>query len=736
MERYEFVSTLSEQSAAVSPPIDQPAWHYLKEINSTPDRLNRIALTDGVKQYSFAEMFAQWKRYAAVFSALGITRSNRSRVGLMGSTSAEAVFALYGLNMVGAETSVIAVFSIFSLHKIIQTVQQEHLTDLILTDDFLQPDVFAALLHQKERLGLRNILYLHIPIGGKSIDRGLSYMQEQKYVGLWNWIAPYTMDQLMAQHENYPVDVMDQGSSDTSFILHTSGTTSGTGKPIPLSDKTLNFSGRSYHHLPGLEEMTRNAVCGLTVDLSNAYGLVNQLHAPLALNASVALVPGAAFNPLYHKSIPALGINVLFCTSAQLEMWMHLLPVPKFDFSCLRAVIIGGSSVSVKDKLRYHEFLTRHGAGDLLLINGYGLSETGGACILSTPDLHDEAIGYPLPGIEVCLCDEDTGAFLTRENAPCTGVMYLRSEAMTCGCLDGDVKIPLEPVFGTEYICTNDLVSMDAAGKITFLGRANRYFLNQSGMKYESGKVETAVSKQEGIESCGIVPVYFKAAHDNIPMLCVKPLAADDTAQDVVCKALLNVFTGEGCLSRNNLPLRVLIADSIPRNPNGKIDISKISRGEVTGKRYALEVLTENDSITGFRLTPVKDDHEDVIRQAAKNITNDIRIGCFDGRCLYNTNQKEDHSMFQFNNAQRFFGGMNQMGNQWMNMMNWTNQMNQMVQMNQMMAAYANQMFLLSQQTAQAMHKQNMELLQKINEMMQANLSNSPAATASVTENN
>lgn len=699
---------------------DLQAWRYLREINSlTEARPDKTALTDGCRSYSYREMFREWERYAAVFSALGMTGENRARVGLIGSTSAEAVFAMYGLNTVGAEVSLIAVFSVFNIRKMLQTVREEKLTDIILTDDFVQPELYAELVNLKSALGLNHVIWLHVPIGGECVDQMLSYGQEYKYAYLKNALGENSMEALLARYGNHPITYAPSAGSETAFILHTSGTSTGTGKPIPLSDKALNYFGSCYSGIGGIDSLREDAVCTLTIDLSNAYGLVNQLHAPLALNGTVVMVPGAAFNPLYYRAIPAYGVRILFCTSALLEMWLHLPAVTNFDFSGLRGVIIGGTAVSANDKRRYAEFLRRHGAGELLLINGYGLSELGGACILSTPELDDESIGYPLPGVEVCLCDEDTGIYHTGQDAPCSGVLYLRSDAMTCGCLDGKELVKRETVKGREFICSNDLVQMDADGRITYLGRANRFFLNSNGIKYEAGRVETAFSGQEGIESCGVIAAYSKTTHDNIPMLCVKPLVNDETAEEVIRSAFLKIFVKDRSLSPTNMPLRVLIAEELPRNPNGKLDVCRIGKGDLPGKRYSVETEGPPTAPTDVRFVPLKEEADDTIRQAVKHITEDIFANSPYGGRLYSFTQKEVDTMNKNAHAQAFFNNFNQMGSQWMNAMNWANQMAMMNQMNQMMVNYANQMHQMMRETADKMNQQNMEMMQNFNKMLQ-----------------
>ena len=62
-------------------------------------------MIDCTREYTYAQMFTEWERYARVFSALGITGENKSRVAIGGTISAEPLFAFYALNMTGAEVS-------------------------------------------------------------------------------------------------------------------------------------------------------------------------------------------------------------------------------------------------------------------------------------------------------------------------------------------------------------------------------------------------------------------------------------------------------------------------------------------------------------------------------------------------------------------------------------------------------------------------------------------------------
>jgi len=677
--------------------LGQKAWKYLyTESLADSRKLNRIALRDGLRDYTYGSMFHQWERYAAVFSALGMTEEKHARVGILGSTCAEVIFSVYALNMTGAEVSVMATYSALNPDRVLKTIREEKLTDFIFTDDIAQANLLNALLSKKDALGLRNVLYLHVPVGGPAIHPLLAAAQEYKYMATKGWYAPICMDTLLNVYGEKPVHYAPDGSGDTAFILHTSGTTSGVGKPVVLSDRAFNAAVAGFPQMEELAFLMRSPVSGLIVDLSNVYGLIDQVHLPLSVGGTVAIVPGNALNPDFYKAIPAYGITFLFTISAMFEHWMKLPASTVFDFSSLQGLVIGGSAISAKDKRRYYEFLQANGAGEIPLFNGYGISELGGACCLSTADLDDESIGYALPGVELRLYAEDTQVFLTAQDAPCTGVLYLSSDAVAGQTLDGKEILKTEILDGKPFVCTNDLVRLDSDGRITYLGRSNRYFLHEDGRKYESGRVETEIARQSGIESCGIVPVYQKVGHDNIPMLCVKTLGTD--AVETVQKALEQVFCLEKTLELDQLPLRVLIAEELPRNANGKIDLYAINQGLVTGLRYEVEPVRFMKTVTGFKLVPLKEGASDMIESVFKDIAADMKTKLPFQQEENNSNDTEEEPTMKKKNANPFaaFSSMGQMGSQMMNMVK--DQMNQFGQspmffgMPQNLNGYMNQM--------------------------------------------
>lgn len=643
---------------------EQRAWKYIRDLCGLDvSDLNKTAIIDGSREYTYGLMFREWERYASVFTALSMTDEQNARVGVLGSTCAEVVFSFYALNMVGAQVSLVQSYSAFNFTRIKETILQEKLTDFILTDDLAQQDLVRELLLKRKELGLRHVIILHVPMGGAAAIPMMTAAQEAKYASMKALYRPICMETLLASFGHHPVSYSQRKNDKTALIIHTTGTTSGTGKPVPMSDVALNAAVASFMELKELSLPFDHLVSAMMVDLSNSYGIIDQVHLPFAMGATVVTMPFGFLNPWYYKVISAYRVSFLFSVNSIFERWIKMPEDTPFDFSSLKFVALGGTAVSAAEKKRYHEFLEAHGGKNVTILNGYGLSELGGACCLSSPDLSDESIGWPLPGITYRLYDEERKRFFIPKGEGGEGVLYMSSRSMATPELDGKNIIKFETIDRKTYICSNDFVRVDSDGRITYLGRANRFFLREGGRKYESGRVETEFSRLEGIESCAIVPAFLKFHHETVPMLCVKTLDGAGEPMDVILESLRQVFIEDKTLPEEYIPIRVMLLETFPRNVNGKIDLFKLNRGQVSGETYTVDPVRTEDQLTDFNLTPCDEESGDIVEQVLDDISADIKNKT-PGKKLIRKIKKEEPIMGDFNNISGNFNAMHQMHKQ------------------------------------------------------------------------
>ena len=577
--------------------IEQKAWKYIKELNSySSERLDSVALTDGKRECTYRQMFRKWERYAEVFSALGITGKNQARVLMRGVHAIEAVNCMYALDMTGASVSIHLDMDANDFKSLKDMSENENITDIILYDYRLIKKYMKQIVNEKEELGIRNVIVVHVP----SADTREEREAIRRYNELRKTDGVLFMDDLLKEYEAYPISYADSGRDD-AFITHTSGTTNGTRKPIPVSDRGANETSRRLLVDDRFKGYTGRITASPLLGLGSAYALFDELMLPLAFGGKVLLMPSGLFS--LETIIPKMNshLNVLFTGPMLMEL---LVKIPfRPDLSDMEFVFLGGAFVSADARKRYNRYLRKCGSKAKSCI-GYGLSEAGGAVILSDPERKDEAIGYPMDGIKIKLYDEDEKKFYDPGDGPRTGVMFMNTPSVSCGRIDDNVVFELEDIDGEKYLNTYDLVTVGEDGALFYAGRMNKFFVNNQGVRFDAGLVERAVSAQPGIESCGMVPGYSKFLRDTIPVLYVKPVKPAGEAKNAVKNALIRAFIKGGAIKDTNLPSECIITDAIPYNASGKVNTHQILTGKIDGYRYRVIPLRKDGELYDIRLAP------------------------------------------------------------------------------------------------------------------------------------
>ena len=590
----------------------QKAWKFVRELNSfSEERLDRIALIDGRRKYTYRQFFRSWDRYAEVFAALDICEQSGSRVGLIGNISSECIIAFYALNMLGVSVSMIPVEETYDEERWHETIEQEGITDIILSVGYAWPGILRMISKEKKGGTLRNAIVLKTYVDGP-FAAPLERLQSRLYERIVN-VCPDvdTMDRLIDRYETASFTPSSKRNDGAAVITHTSGTTKGIHKPIPLSDLAMNSAAVSFMKYELISHFTDGAVTAMTKEMTAAYGMIDMVHAPLALGMTNVIVPMGGFNARFHRAIKKYRVSILMTSAQQFEEWMKCSADTSFDFSSLQLVTLGGAYVSPDRLNRINSFIKKNG-GNTRAVSGYGLSEAGGACIIPDPRMDTaDTIGKPLPGVEVRIYDDDDGKFYTLDEGPRTGGLYISSDSISSGRIGDKVFFEREEIDGRPYICTFDLVSTPGDGTLTYAGRMNRFFANNEGINFNAGIIEAAVSKQEGIEACAVVPKYDKKIYDTIPVLYVQAQGTGARAKRTVRNALLETFGDLKQFDPDQLPKECVITDKIPFNATGKVDVNLITKGYVHGKVYTVESICRDGRLKAVELGPKQEENKD-----------------------------------------------------------------------------------------------------------------------------
>lgn len=163
------------------------------------------------------------------------------------------------------------------------------------------------------------------------------------------------------------------------------------------------------------------------------------------------------------------------------------------------------NAVSAGEPLNLSTLQQVRQAWGVTIRDGYGQTETT-LQIATTPglDVPAGALGKPLPGFEIELVDELTDEIIT---GPGAGQVALRLAPKPVGLTPGyylDEERNLQ-AFGKDLYLTGDLMSRDAAGVYTYIGRADDLF-KASDYKLSPFELENGLMGFPSISEIAVVP--------------------------------------------------------------------------------------------------------------------------------------------------------------------------------------------------------------------------------------
>jgi acyl-CoA synthetase (AMP-forming)/AMP-acid ligase II len=225
------------------------------------------------------------------------------------------------------------------------------------------------------------------------------------------------------------------------------------------------------------------------------------------------------------------------------------------------AIMISGGPVPGPLRTELQARLTRQ-----VMVN-LGCTEAGGIAIAMPGDhaIHPDTVGFPFPGTELRIADEDGRALPRGER----GFVRLRSP----GCVEGYLDDPeaTARAFRDGWFIPGDVGHLTPEGALVLAGRGDD-MMNLGTIKIFPAEIEAMAREFPGVADCAAFALRSRAVGD-IPMLAVVPADGFDAA------ALL-------ALGRARLGLRaprkVITLPALPRNPAGKVlrrELAAMARG-------------------------------------------------------------------------------------------------------------------------------------------------------------
>lgn len=292
-----------------------------------------------------------------------------------------------------------------------------------------------------------------------------------------------------------PVPELDDGPDPVAALLYTSGTT-GMPKGVMLSHGNLVFAAGRSSFVRGAR---RDDHTYGVLPMSHVYGLTAVLLAALYRGARVELVP--RFDPnAAARALAEDGITVFQGVPA---IYAHLLGLAEARGApllapALRVMSSGGAPLDPALKCAVEAMF------GVLLINGYGLTETSPTISVSRHQVPNDDVGTgpPLPGVETRIVGPD-GPGVQDLPAGEIGELWVRGGLVMRGYYR-DPERTAEVLTPDGWFKTGDLAQMSPSGDLFIAGRLKELII-RSGFNVYPPEVEAAIASHPGVALAAVV---------------------------------------------------------------------------------------------------------------------------------------------------------------------------------------------------------------------------------------
>ncbi len=356
-----------------------------------------------------------------------------------------------------------------------------------------------------------------------------------------------------------PADELDWPSAPgaaPALILYTSGST-GAPKGAVLSQRAVSVGVASW--IDPVMALTPDDVVLAVLPLSHSYGLNGALLAPLVTGATVALVE--RFSPeAVVEAVPAHGVTVF---PGVATMFRRLLDGDA-SLDGLRRLRVALSGAAPCPWELASEWRAATG---VRILRGYGMTELFRplSYVAGDPEDRPDAIGRPVPGVEVKIVDDD-GAPLPAGQC---GEMFIRSPA----AMDEYLGAPEETraVLSDGWFRTGDLATVTPGGFVRIDGRKRERIL-RGGYSIFPQEVEAVLMTHPWVTEAAVIGISHPELGEEVTAFVALRRGADVAPDALIawCRERLAAF---------KYPRHVTILETLPKAATGKVLKAALRKG-------------------------------------------------------------------------------------------------------------------------------------------------------------
>ncbi|MFX0544481.1 malonate--CoA ligase [Roseovarius sp. S1116L3] len=350
-----------------------------------------------------------------------------------------------------------------------------------------------------------------------------------------------------AEGQSDTFQTADRSEDDLAALLYTSGTT-GRSKGAMLSQRNLLSNAEV---LKDEWRFTSDDVLLHCLPIFHTHGLFVATNVTLAAGGAMIFLPKFDVDAVLHqlpRATSMMGVPTFYT---------RLLDDARFDKAATQHMRLFTSGSAPLLSETHDRFRARTGHA---ILERYGMTETN----MNTSNPYDGdrragTVGFPLPGVELKVCDPDTGKELPQGEV---GQLEVRGDNVFQGYWQMPDKTA-EELREDGFFITGDLGLIDDRGYVQIVGRGKDLIIS-GGYNIYPKEIELVLDEQPGVLESAVIGVPHPDFGETVVGVLV-PEPGKTPDEDAIMAA-----AGEA-LARFKHPRKLIVLDELPRNTMGKV---------------------------------------------------------------------------------------------------------------------------------------------------------------------
>jgi len=347
--------------------------------------------------------------------------------------------------------------------------------------------------------------------------------------------------------EKTPFATIARTRDDLAAILYTSGTT-GRSKGAMLSHDNLLSNSRVLVDFWGF---TKDDVLLHALPIYHTHGLFVATNTIMLAGASLLFQSAFKVDSVLEalpEATAMMGVPTFYT---------RLLDDARFTREAARhmRLFVSGSAPLLAETHIAFEARTGH-----RILERYGMTETN----MNTSNPYEGerragTVGFPLPGVEIRVCEPESGALLADGEI---GVVEVRGPNVCKGYWQMPEKTK-EEFRADGFFITGDLGMIDERGYLTIVGRGKDLIIS-GGFNIYPKELELIIDELPGVLESAVIGASHKDFGEGVVAVVVAQKGVN-----LEEAALLDAMQDK--IARFKQPKRYFVVDALPRNTMGKV---------------------------------------------------------------------------------------------------------------------------------------------------------------------